>query len=163
MLVLSEEARSQISKPFGRLFSDFSQIIPHIKGKFLCTVGDIVTKNAINTGIIPSISVVDGITKRTEVVSDIKIPDKITTLHVKNAPGTISDELLGILQKSMKKTPAMVIVDGEEDLAVIPLLEILPDNSVLLYGQPNEGVVLCEVNPQLRSTARNAKELFTHK
>jgi len=163
MLVLSEEARSKISKPFGPLFSDFLQLIPQINGKFLCTVGDVVTKNAINAGFVPSISVVDGITKRCEIVSDIKIPDKITTLHVKNAPGTISDELIVILRESMKKTPAMVIVDGEEDLAVIPLLEILPDDSVLLYGQPNEGVVLCEVNPQLRSTARNAIEFFTHK
>ncbi len=38
------------------------------------------------------------------------------------------------------------MVDGEEDLAVLPCVLTAPPESVVLYGQPGEGVVLCEVD-----------------
>ena len=56
--------------------------------------------------------------------------------------------------------PSLVLVDGEEDLAVLPLILILPDSSVILYGQPNEGVVFCEVNPTLRKKAEELLSCF---
>jgi uncharacterized protein (UPF0218 family) len=53
-----------------------------------------------------------------------------------------------------------VLVDGEEDLAVFPLILILPDSSVILYGQPNEGVVFCEVDSALRKKAEELLSCF---
>jgi hypothetical protein len=38
-----------------------------------------------------------------------------------------------------------IIVEGEEDLAVIPLICLLPENSLVVYGQPDEGVVAIRV------------------
>jgi len=36
----------------------------------------------------------------------------------------------------------LVVVDGEEDLVPIPMHMMLPLDSHLIYGQPNEGVVV---------------------
>ena len=38
--------------------------------------------------------------------------------------------------------PVTVLVDGEEDLAVIPLVMAATDGAIVLYGQPHQGVVL---------------------
>jgi len=161
MLLLSEEARTLLKKPFGTLYSDFFQIIPLLKSKFVCTVGDVVSKNAFNAGITPSIAVIDGITKRTESVEHEGIPVERITHHVQNKPGTISDELIEVLRDAMMHNPSIVLVDGEEDLAVLPLSEMLPQESIILYGQPNEGVVLCEVTPSLQRKTQNILSTFT--
>jgi hypothetical protein len=54
----------------------------------------------------------------------------------------------------------VVIVKGEEDLAVLPLVEIMPDETIILYGQPGEGLVLCEVSEQLRQDAQKLLSYF---
>ena len=38
------------------------------------------------------------------------------------------------------------MVKGEEDLAVLPCLLIAPEDAVILYGQPNEGLVFVNVS-----------------
>lgn len=40
----------------------------------------------------------------------------------------------------------MILVDGEEDLAVLPCILTAPSGSLVLYGQPGEGLVVCEVD-----------------
>jgi uncharacterized protein (UPF0218 family) len=58
-----------------------------------------------------------------------------------------------------KEPPVLIIVEGEEDLAVIPLVICSPEGAVILYGQPGEGVVVCEVDWKARKKAR---ELLSH-
>ncbi|HMK82220.1 MAG TPA: DUF359 domain-containing protein, partial [Candidatus Bathyarchaeia archaeon] len=37
------------------------------------------------------------------------------------------------------------IVDGEEDLLVLVVIAVAPVGSLVVYGQPNEGIVLVNV------------------
>ena len=60
----------------------------------------------------------------------------------KNPAGTLSAELLDGLKEALDHMPALVCVDGEEDLAVIPLVMMAPEGALILYGQPGEGIVL---------------------
>ena len=39
------------------------------------------------------------------------------------------------------KIKRQIIVKGEEDLAVLPCILIAPQETIILYGQPNEGLV----------------------
>ena len=52
-------------------------------------------------------------------------------------------------------------MEGEEDLAVLPLIPLMDDGAVILYGQPDEGVVFCEVGPALRTLGREILGKFT--
>ena len=159
MLHLPEDCRGLFKRPFGRLFSDFSSLVPELNGRRFCTVGDVVTKNAVDAGFLPDIAVIDGITKREkEVVFDTSYSN---LFQVTNPAGTISDELVSVLEDACKKLPAVVFVSGEEDLAVLPLIRLLPDGWLILYGQPDEGAVLCEVNASLRTLAENLLAHFT--
>ena len=56
--------------------------------------------------------------------------------------------------------PVTVLVDGEEDLAVIPLVMAAPIGALVLYGQPHQGVVLRTVNLEAKETARNLLSHF---
>jgi hypothetical protein len=158
MLILPPEHRWLFKEPFGTLFSDFSKVIPLLKGKHFCTVGDVVTHNALSAGLIPSIGIIDGFTERSPYLRMPEIHGHI--LHVTNPAGTITDELISALHEAQKKMPCVVIVEGEEDLAVLPLTEIMPDETIILYGQPGEGLVLCEVNAKLRDNTKKFLSYF---
>ena len=72
------------------------------------------------------------------------------TLNVKSTPGVITDELQETIQKAFQLVKSgfrvLILVDGEEDLAAIPCILMAPPGSLVLYGQPGEGLVVCEVD-----------------
>ncbi|MDR0439114.1 MAG: GTP-dependent dephospho-CoA kinase family protein [Methanocalculaceae archaeon] len=158
MLVLPSEHRKLLKQPFGNIFPEFSNIIPQLSGRMVCTVGDVVTHSAFTHDITPAIGIIDGFTMRSPYSPYCVMPDNPHhILRVRNPAGEITDELIIVLDEAVKSTPCMILVDGEEDLAVLPLIGCLPDGALILYGQPNEGVVVCEVTPKLQ---RRAEELL---
>ena len=56
---------------------------------------------------------------------------------------------------------SVLIVDGEEDLAVIPFVLASPLGWTILYGQPNEGVVELVVTSETKQTVLQLLGLFS--
>ena len=75
-------------------------------------------------------------------------------IRVKNPPGTITDDLVKALTYAVDHPPVTIMVDGEEDLAVIPLVIAAPPSSVVLYGQPREGIVLRTIDDGAKAAAK---------
>ena len=48
------------------------------------------------------------------------------------------------------KPPVRITINGEEDLLVIPVCLYAPENSVVMYGQPNEGLVIVIIDENIR-------------
>jgi len=116
-------------------------------------VGDFVARNAIEAGLEPDIIVIDGKTLRT-VVQDVK--HDLEEKRVVNPPATIQASAWRLLRDAITlKRKAAVIVEGEEDLLVLPLMADAPFGSVIIYGQPHEGVVAVKVTGERRRWARN--------
>ena len=115
------------------------------------TVGDKTTENMIHFGITPQIQVIDGLEKRNQ--RDIPVDKTIRTeLTCKNPPGGITKESFLTIKKAFSyERSVRVIVKGEEDLLVIPVCIFAPENSVVMYGQPNEGLVLVRVTPEIQA------------
>jgi uncharacterized protein (UPF0218 family) len=152
MLTLPEEHRKLFKEPFGVLYQSMDEVVPLIVGKDVYTVGDVVTHNLQKKGITPAVAVVDGYTMRSPC-------NRMPAVHgesipVKNPAGTITDGLICALVRAVKNPPSTIIVDGEEDLAVIPLVLAAHDGAVILYGQPHKGVVLRTVDSEARKTAQ---------
>ena len=73
---------------------------------------------------------------------------------VPNPPGTISAEAQLILYEAVKKCKTLaVIVEGEEDLLVLPLMVHMPLGSVIIYGQPCKGMVVITLTEEQRNWA----------
>jgi uncharacterized protein (UPF0218 family) len=153
MLILPEEHRKLFKEPFGMLYPSLEAIVPLIAGKEIYSVGDVVTHNLHQRGITPAVAVVDGYTMRSPCHTIPEVHG--TCIHVKNPAGTLTDDLIRALKSAVDNPPATIIVDGEEDLAVIPLIIAAHEGAVVLYGQPQKGVVVRSVDKEARKTAEN--------
>jgi uncharacterized protein (UPF0218 family) len=152
MLTLPEKHRKLFQDPFGELYHNLDEVIPKILGRVVYAVGDVVTHNLRKKGIFPDVAVVDGYTMRSPCRREPEIHGEY--LRVKNPAGTLTDDLIRALEYAVDHPPFTVIVDGEEDLAVIPLVIAAPDGAIILYGQPRQGVVFRVVNSEAKYTAR---------
>jgi len=152
---LPENLREQLKTPLGLLLPDIQatkeNILKHIPtNSFIITVGDATTDKMLNFGIIPSLQIIDSQEKR--VKRDPPSKENISTnISCNNPAGEISHESITVIKNAFKSEPPVrITVNGEEDLLVIPVCIHAPENSVVLYGQPNEGLVLVQIDDKIR-------------
>lgn len=155
---LPQNLRDSLKKPLGVLIRDSDttkeNILKNIPAdSFVITVGDATTEKLIKYGIIPSLQIVDGLEKRSK--RELPSSSAKTTFSCDNPPAQITQESIDVIKKALKEPPARIKVIGEEDLLVLPVCVYAPENSVVLYGQPNEGLVIVEINSETRNKAES--------
>ena len=149
MYKLDESKINEFKEPFGPLYPDFKDAIPAIKSaNFLISVGDETTKNLVENDIIPDLAIIDNRIQRKDHNHDIIRVDNI--LNAVNPAGTLTSNLWETIESAINSTiedeeNRIIVVEGEEDLAVLPCLLMAPEDGVILYGQPNEGLVFVNV------------------
>ncbi len=123
------------------------------KPPFFASVGDYVTTHILDAGIHPEIAVVDHKIMRRDVDP---VEFNCDHLEAKNPPGTITAESQEALYRALEHDNGFrLVIDGEEDLLVLPLMAILPEGSVIVYGQPREGMVVITLTEEKRIWARD--------
>lgn len=153
---LPDDLRDQLKNPLGNLVSDNDpnkeNIIKKIPAEsVIITVGDRTTENMLQLGLKPQIQIIDGLEKRNQ--RTVPVDDTINTnLSCRNPPGEITEESIQVIQKAFScESPVRITVDGEEDLLVLPVCIHAPKNSIVMYGQPNEGLVIVTITPEIRA------------
>jgi uncharacterized protein (UPF0218 family) len=161
VLVLKKESRGIFKKPFGTLYLTLNDVNrSFLENHFIISIGDATTKNIIDANIIPKIGIIDNKIERK--ISRHIIDYNAITLHADNPPGTITDELWRTIEKAKylaKESNVLIVVNGEEDLAVIPCVLMAPEGSIILYGQPGEGIVVVEAD-KVKNTAKKMLDNF---
>ena len=154
-MFLPENLRNELKIPLGKLIPNNSSekedyIRKIYSEKVVITVGDATSELLLQMGLIPLLHIVDGQEKRKKRF--LPLADVITTeLTVKNNPGEINSESFNLIKNIFEeKPPIRLVVDGEEDLLVLPVCLFAPENSVVMYGQPNEGLVIAEITSEIR-------------
>lgn len=154
---LPQNLRDSLKKPLGILIKDSDttkeNILKNIQGSFVITVGDATTEKLIKFGIIPSLQIVDGLEKRFK--RELPSSTAKTSFSCNNPPAQITQESIDVIKKALKEPPARITVIGEEDLLVLPVCVYAPENSVVLYGQPNEGLVIVRINSEIRNKVQS--------
>jgi len=154
---LPHDLRSELKKPLGKLYpkntirEEIHQELIKPAEKII-TVGDVITRNLLDSGITINLAVIDGKTQRTtSTPPSIDLQGNHRLVHVHNPPATITEELIKALKNALvEREPAVIVVDGEEDLAVLPAVLLAPATSIVMYGQPGIGGVLMRVDDALR-------------
>jgi len=155
-LQLPDDLRDQLKTPLGNLISDNDPNRENILKKFfaesvIITVGDRTTENILQLGLKPQVQIIDGLEKRNQRI--VPVDNTINTnLSCRNPPGEITEESMQVIQKAFScESPVRITVDGEEDLLVLPVCIHAPKNSIVMYGQPNEGLVIVTITPEIRA------------
>ena len=157
MLRLPADLRGEFKEPFGPLYTDAERLLADA-GTPIVAVGDVVTYHLRRAGRVPDVAVIDGLTKRSAVGEEIRraLSDPESRRDVVNPAGAITEALVAALRDSLAEDgPVTVVVDGEEDLATLPAVVAAPTGASVVYGQPDEGMVLVEVNEETKSEMRS--------
>ena len=150
--VLTPLLRVKLKQPLGTLvrgsFTEtmkrFSEMVDREKPPVIVSVGDTVSKNLAINGFAPQLSIVDNKCMRKSTRPFQLTVDK--TVYVKNPQGTITDESMTAIRDALKSNQHVkMVVDGEEDLLTLIAVAYAPENSLVIYGQPYEGVVVVKV------------------
>ncbi|MCI0558507.1 MAG: GTP-dependent dephospho-CoA kinase family protein [Nitrososphaera sp.] len=149
----------KLKQPFGRLVADkdvSKQLVLNLirDSKLVAAVGDATTQRLVSYGIIPDIAVIDGKERRSKIIHTESY--HATLLRCSNPSGGISEGAMHALKDAVNtKPPVLVTVDGEEDLLALPLFAMVPLGSIILYGQPLEGLVVVKITAAKKKEAKD--------
>ena len=148
MLILQKELRKKFKAPLGELYDSLDDIKDSLsKYDYIISVGDVTTSNLIESQIFPNLGIIDNKIQRGDSTKEIKY--NAILLNAKNPAGTITDDLWETINDAISsiknsENKYLIVVKGEEDLAVLPCIIMAPKNTVIMYGQPNEGLVVLD-------------------
>lgn len=160
-LRLTEAQRLQLKEPLGELIKGtpaqcnkaLKEVIERENPALLVLVGDTVTRNAFQAGVKPDVAVIDHMEKRRKAL-DYQFNAK-HVFRIKNPAGMIELTAWAAVDEAVKKEGGSIIdVDGEEDLLAIPAVLVSPEKSLVVYGQPSEGIVLVRVSAEKKIAVR---------
>jgi len=137
-----------------------SEIQKHlIDNSYIITVGDRTTEKMIDFGLIPSLQIIDGQEKRKK--REPPNLENATELMVDNPAAEITPQSVDVIKKAFTmKSPVRIFVNGEEDLLVLPVCIHAPENAVVMYGQPHEGLVIVKITAEIRNKVQTLLDLM---
>lgn len=148
-LHITPALRKALKEPFGSLIKNpeiwFKN--QNFNSESIITVGDIVTKTFNEHNVGHKISVIDFFVAREKKFSDITehgFTGREKVIDVVNPAGTLTKEVFTAF-KNIYRNPiekrSIMLVEGEEDLVVLPVILSTPLGTKIYYGQPNIGIV----------------------
>lgn len=160
-LVLKPELRQELRNPLGILIKGTPQkaieqledLISKEKPRLIISVGDVVSQNMLKHGIQPNIVIVDGKVMREKTKPiNAKIGKKVV---VQNPAATITPQSWVAVKEAVgQETPTLIAIEGEEDLLTLVAVLEAPKNSLVIYGQPREGIVAVKVDEAARNKVK---------
>jgi len=161
---LQLEGRAGLKTPKGEVFNEKDgppekRVVRKILEEApdcVIAVGDVTASTLLKEDYIPKVMVVDGITKRGPFEEQFTA-ERIYTIF--NPQAAIYPEAWSVIDTAIHDDAnSLILVEGEEDLMGFPAVLLAPDDSVVLYGQPDVGIVWIPVNDENRKIARNLLE-----
>lgn len=165
MYVLTDHLRSELKLPLGILIPNEERTrgrIEDIITRPLVLVGDVTASVMTRMGFVPDLILVDNHTKRGREIPTLMV-EPWRTIKVRNGAGLISPELMKAINESMRNIivdderngPILIDVDGEEDLATLPCIDLLPVGGTVVYGQPDAGLVVVNVDKAIKRKVKD--------
>ena len=152
---LTDSLRRKLQKPLGILlkgspeenFRQLAGIISEKKPAKIIAVGDFVSENILQSGLKTDIFVVDNKIMR-ESIEPLDIEAHIV-FETNNPKGILTAQSHEVMKRAFKvKGTSKIVVNGEEDLLTLLAIMYSPEGSLIVYGQPREGLVIVEATPK---------------
>lgn len=158
--VLTTKLRKTLSRPLGVLVAGnedecnrtLKQIIVKENPTKVILVGDTVSRNAAQRGIRADLMIIDNLEKRAKAKTYAFEPKR--RIKTRNLAGMIEAQARGAVEQAVLGGGDLIEVDGEEDLLAIIAVQTSPLGSLVVYGQPGEGIVLVRVSGAKKAEAQ---------
>ncbi len=172
-LILPETLRSTLTKPIGTIIPDKELISVPVKNTTIISVGDTTTETLLSQGIIPTLAIIDFQARRQAFDWKKDLWDTLTNnreiLYFVSGPGFIHTTVMDAIDHWSKQPKStLFIIDGEEDLLVLPAILYAPVGSVVYYGQPaspaggpHQGIVQVIVTIKIKQYVQELLSKFT--
>ncbi len=152
MVKITPKVRAQLKKPLGKLCKTLEEVKKHSYTHKIVAVGDVTTLALLGIGIRPHLAVFDFKYMRrklTEELENVIRRHFRSIITLSNPAGTLSEEVLAAAPKLLK-TGGAVKINGEEDLTALAFVKFADKNMLIVYGQPNEGIVVVEPTASIK-------------
>ena len=158
---LNAKLRRKIHTPFGILVKGFlpdnkdeiDKILEIQKSPILISVGDRVSRDLFANKFNLKLVIIDNKCMRKRIKTKKNFSKKI--FSAKNPPGTITDQAIKAIIDALESSKrAQIVIDGEEDLLTLIAILYAPKNAFVIYGQPNEGIVLIKVSEKRKEDVK---------
>lgn len=157
LYLLPPTLRALLQEPFGEILTEIPK---NIDQNMIITVGDVTSQKFIDADIQPAIIVIDNKVERKNI--PLRQFENREEILVKNPAGNIMPELFLAIENAFEtENPKVITVDGEEDLAVLPVIVSAPIGFSVFYGQPNRGLVHVIINEDAKKRVQNLLSQFT--
>ncbi|MEM2896452.1 MAG: DUF359 domain-containing protein [Candidatus Bathyarchaeia archaeon] len=161
---LTEELRVKLKTPLGELLvgspeqnmNKLKEIIGKNKPAMVICVGDVVSRNTAKANVPVNVRIVDNKEMRKSIEPfDFKAKRFFIT---RNDPGTINLASWKAIGEAIDCKDSLVLVSGEEDLLALVAIELAPNGSIVVYGQPHSGIVVVKVDELKKDEAKSIIE-----
>ena len=156
MYILKPEMAEELRETKNKIYQKSPESLTD--SNYIATIGDICTIKIFEEIREPNLCIIDMKTKRNialnskQKIQISKIGEK--TVHVQNKAGTISNELWKSIENNISNNlNTKIVVDGEEDLATLAVISMVKLGAKVIYGMPNRGMVVVDVNQQEKKRA----------
>lgn len=164
---LPESLRSDLSRAQGPFIENLDEWIKVHDSAQTVVVGDVVTEtfNVKKFGQI--LSVVDFHVARKQrhtSIDKLGFNEGIKIVKIANPAATLTPSIFNEINEffcNQNRSRSVFVIDGEEDLVVLPLLLRAPLGFNIIYGQPNKGMVSIFVDEQIKKLSYSIVSKFT--
>lgn len=166
-LNLPESLRSELSEAQGPLIENLDEWVKVHDSAQTVVVGDVASETFNAKKFDQILSVVDFHVARKQrhtSINGLGFSEGIKTIKIVNPAATLTSSLFNATAAffhSKNRSRSVFVVNGEEDLVVLPLLLRAPLGFTIVYGQPNKGMVSIFVDEQIKKIAYSIVSGFT--
>jgi len=158
---LNAKLRKKLHTPFGILIKGFlpdnkdeiNKILEIQKSPIIISVGDRISRDLSKNQFNLKLIIIDNKCMRKKIKPKKFSVEKIYS--AKNPPGTITDQAIKAITDALESTKrAQIVIDGEEDLLTLIAILHAPKNAFVIYGQPNECIVVIKVSEKRKEDVK---------
>ena len=156
MVTIPERIKEKLRTPIGKVETDPAKIKKLCASSRVIAVGDICVLELLKLCVRPHLAVFDFVSKREPLGKSLR--DELVKqfphpARYKNPQGTISEELIHDAPMLIDRGGG-VLIDGEEDLTTLAFILGANEGDVVVYGQPDKGMVLVKVDKKIKEKVR---------
>ena len=170
ILILTPGLRKELKKPLGPLIEGsfqetakkINELIRKKRPVKIIAVGDCVSRNMLENGISLDIAIIDYKVMRKPIPPWAFEAENV--FQARNPAGTLTEEAWRAVRTAVNSPGrSKVIIEGEEDLIVLIAVLCAPAGSLVIYGQPKQGIVALNVDEETRRRVHSIIERMEKK